>query len=138
MMVALVSASNAVTHFLLHAGFSSDHIKHGRTLTSPGVPLPALDLLTNAATDVPERANNLSGILRTTAMDAMMRFPSLVRPLTPRGRGMQHASPHRGETTPDPLGRRAARIPCSPRKNIKNAKTLYFGDDRAPNHIHVR
>ena len=40
----LVSFSNAITHCLLHSGFALDHIKHGKVLTSPGVPLPALDV----------------------------------------------------------------------------------------------
>ena len=74
----LASASNVVAHCLLHAGFVRDHIKHGRVLTSPGVPLPALDLLTSAATDALEKVNRLSGILRVATMDVVMRFPSLV------------------------------------------------------------
>ncbi len=74
----LVSASNAITHCLLHSGFMKDHIKHGRVVTSTAIPLPALDLITAAATDVVEKANNLSGILRTAAMDGVMLFPSLI------------------------------------------------------------
>jgi hypothetical protein len=45
-----------------------DHIKHGRVTTSTGFPLPALDLITAAATDVVEKANSLYGILRVAAM----------------------------------------------------------------------
>ncbi len=30
----LVSASNAITHCLLHSGFMRDHIQHGRVTTS--------------------------------------------------------------------------------------------------------
>jgi hypothetical protein len=55
-----------------------DHIKHGRVVTATRIPLPAMDLITAAATDVMEKANNLSGILRTAAMDAVMLFPSLI------------------------------------------------------------
>ncbi len=65
-------------HCLLHAGLARDHIKHGRVLTSPGVLLPALYLLASAATDAVEKANNLSGIMRVAAMDAVMLSPSLV------------------------------------------------------------
>jgi len=74
----LVSASNAITYCLLHFGFMRDHIKHARVTTSTGAPLPALDLITAAATDAMEKANNLSGILHVAAMDAVMLFPSLV------------------------------------------------------------
>ena len=51
---------------------------HGRVTTSTEVPLPSLDLITAAATDAMDKANNLSGILRVAAMDAVMLFPSLV------------------------------------------------------------
>ncbi len=43
-------------------------------------------LLTNAATDVMEKANILSVILRAAAMDAVMLFPSLV--LYPHAKGL--------------------------------------------------
>ena len=59
-----------------------DHIKHGRVTTSSGVPLPDLDLITAAATNAKDKANNLSGFLRVAAMDAVMLFPSLVYFLT--------------------------------------------------------
>jgi hypothetical protein len=55
-----------------------DHIQHGRVTTSTGVPLPALDLITAVATDVMEKANSLSRILRVAAMDAVVLFPSLI------------------------------------------------------------
>ncbi len=74
----LVSASNAITHCLLHSGFMREHIQSGRVTTSTGVPLPALDLITAAATDVMVKANSLAGILRVAAMDAVMLFPSLI------------------------------------------------------------
>ena len=85
-MAELVSASNAITYCPLYSGFMRDHIKHGRFITSTGVPLPALDLITAAATDAMDKANNLSGILRVAAMDAMMLFPSLV--LFPHEKGV--------------------------------------------------
>jgi len=76
--VELVSASSAITHCLLHSGFMRDHILHGRVITSTGIPLPALDLITAAATDVIFKAISLSGVLRVATMDAVMIFPSLV------------------------------------------------------------
>ena len=135
MAVELASASNSVTHYLLHAGFASDHIKHGRTLNSPGVPLPALDLLTAAATDVLEKVNSLSGILRVAVMYAVVLFPPF---LPPRKSGMQHVSPRLCKATQDLVGSRATRLTCGPRQIFKNAKTLYFGDDRATNHNPAR
>ena len=76
----LVGSSSTITHCLLHSRFALDHIKHGRVLTSPDVSLLALDLLTTyQATDVVEKANKLSGILRVAAMDEVMLFPSLVK-----------------------------------------------------------
>ncbi len=57
--VELVSASNAITHYLLHSGFMKDYILHGRVITSTGIPLPAMDLITAAAMDVMAKANNL-------------------------------------------------------------------------------
>jgi hypothetical protein len=57
---------------MIYKYLDGDHIKHGRVLTSTTVPLPALVLITAAATDVMEKANGLSGILRTAAMDAVM------------------------------------------------------------------
>jgi hypothetical protein len=74
----LVSASNAITHYLLHSGFMRDHILHGRVITSTSIPLPALDLITSAATDAMSKANTLSGVLRVASMDAVMIFSSLV------------------------------------------------------------
>ena len=74
----LVSASNAITHCILHSGFIRDHIMHARVITSTGILLPALDLITAVATDVITKANSLSGILRVAAMDAVMIFPSLI------------------------------------------------------------
>jgi hypothetical protein len=74
----LVIALNAITHCLLHSSFTRDRIKHGRVITSTGISLPALDLITADAIDVIVKANNLSGILRVATMDAVMIFPSLV------------------------------------------------------------
>jgi hypothetical protein len=83
--VELVSASNTSTHCLLRSGFMRDHIIHGRVITSTGIPLPALDLITAAATDVMVKANNLSRILRVAPMDVVMIAPSLA--LYPQGKG---------------------------------------------------
>jgi hypothetical protein len=88
----LVSASNAITYRLLHSGFMRDHIKYGRVTTSTGVPLPALELITAIATDVMEKANNLFGILRVAAIDAVTLSPSLV--IFPHAKG--HAIPKFG------------------------------------------
>ncbi len=74
----LVSASNAITHCLLHSGFMRDHNMHGRVITSTAIPMPAQDLIIADATDVMTKANNLCGILRVAMMDAVMIFPSLV------------------------------------------------------------
>ena len=74
----LVSPSNVITHCLMHSGFMRNHIKHGRVITSTGIPLPALDLIPVVATDVMVKVNNFSGILRVKVMDAIMIFPSLV------------------------------------------------------------
>jgi len=74
----LVSASNAITYYLLHSSFMRDHILHGRVVTSTGIPLLALDLITSAATDVINKANSISGILRVVVMDAVMIFPAVI------------------------------------------------------------
>jgi hypothetical protein len=58
---------------------------HGKVITSTGIPLPALDLITTAATDVISKANNLSWVLWVVSIDAVMIFPSLV--LFPREKG---------------------------------------------------
>jgi hypothetical protein len=55
-----------------------DHIKHGRVTTSTEISLPAIDLITAAATYAMKNANNLSEILRVAGMDVVMLFPSLV------------------------------------------------------------
>jgi hypothetical protein len=74
----MVSASDAITHCLLHSKFMKDHIFHGRVITSTRIPLPTLDLITAVATDVMSKASSLSRVLRVEAMDAVMIFPSLV------------------------------------------------------------
>ena len=51
---------------------------HGRVITTTAILMFVLHLITAAATNVMTKANNLSGILRIAAMDAVMIFPSLV------------------------------------------------------------
>jgi hypothetical protein len=88
--VELVNASNAITHCLLHSGFMRGHIMHGRVITTTAIPMPALDLITTVATDVMTKANNMLGILRVVAMDAVIIFPSLV--LYPHEKGAYYSA----------------------------------------------
>ena len=81
----LMSSSRAITLCMMNVGFASDHMKHGRLLTTTEIPAPTLDLLTTGATNVVQKANTLSEIMRVAVMDATMLFASLLP--FPRAKG---------------------------------------------------